>query len=156
MYCYHCGLKIDEFKANKGAANEQFENLQEGAAVEYICPRCGHIIHAGMSAEDAKELSRASHAQIQRGNNNFAKGMCLNALGAILLILAGLFFLIANKPAKGFVLQTNCAEFYVSVVLGAVSVILLGVGIVLTIIGARTKREYNALLKDLNNQTFVQ
>lgn len=157
MYCYHCGLKIDEHKieTSKSSFNSEVE-VDSEAKVQYICPRCGHLIHEGMSLEDSKELSRASHAQIQRAANSFARGMCMNALGGILLIIAIIFFVLANKPAYGFVLQTNCAEFYVSVVSFAVSAVLLGFGLYLAIKGASTRRHYTQLLKDINNRTFVQ
>lgn len=162
MYCYHCGKQIDEHKieatqssfAKKEGAEEVV--VDSDASVQYICPRCGHLIHAGINEEETKELSRASHAQIQRAANSFARGMCLNALGGILLIIALIFFILANKPSQGFVLQPNCAEFYVFLVATIISVGLLGVGIVLSIIGVRTRRQYTQLLKDINNKTFVQ
>jgi len=157
MYCYHCGKKIDEHKIEKKQSSYSLDvEIKEDTEVSYICPRCGHLIHPGYSEGDIKELSRASHTLIQRANNSFAVGMCLNALGAILLIIAFLFYLLAKKPSKGFVLQVNCAEFYVFVVLLVFSVILLVFGVVKTVIGIRNKKHYSSLLKDLNNKTFVQ
>lgn len=157
MYCYHCGLKIDEHKIEAQKSSfDGINEVDENAKVQYICPRCGHIIREGMTVEDSKALSRASHAQIQRAANSYARGMCMNALGGILLVIAIIFFVLANKPSQGFVLQTNCAEFYVFIVATIVSVILLGFGVALSIIGVRTKHHYSQLLKDLNNKTFVQ
>ncbi len=157
MYCYHCGKRIDERKIeSKSSSFDSNQEYGEFTKVQYICPRCGHLIHEGLSEEDSKELSRASHAQIQRANNSYARGMCMNALGVILLIIAIIFFILANKPSQGFVLQTNCAEFYVFIGATIISVILLGVGAYLTIIGLKTKHHYYQLLKDLNNKTFVQ
>ena len=157
MYCYHCGKRIDERKIeSKSSSFESNQEYGECTKVQYICPRCGHLIHEGLTEEDSKELSRASHAQIQRANNSYARGMCMNALGVILLIIAIIFFILANKPSQGFVLQTNCAEFYVFIGATIISVILLGVGAYLTIIGLKTKHHYYQLLKDLNNKTFVQ
>lgn len=157
MYCYHCGKRIDERKIeSKSSSFESNQEYGEFTKVQYICPRCGHLIHEGLTEEDSKELSRASHAQIQRANNSYARGMCMNALGVILLIIAIIFFILANKPSQGFVLQTNCAEFYVFIGATIISVILLGVGAYLTIIGLKTKHHYYQLLKDLNNKTFVQ
>lgn len=162
MFCYHCGKKIDEHKleARKSSfAPEEGQEMQEfdsEAKVQYICPRCGHLIHEGINELETKELSRASHAQLQRAANSYARGMCLNALGGILLIIALIFFILANKPSQGFVLQVNCAEFYVFLVATVISVILLSFGIYLTVVGVRTKRMYSQLLKDLNNKTFVQ
>ena len=157
MYCYHCGKRIDERKIeSKSSSFDSNQEYGEFTKVQYICPRCGHLIHEGLTEEDSKELSRASHAQIQRANNSYARGMCMNALGVILLIIAIIFFILANKPSQGFVLQTNCAEFYVFIGATIISVILLGVGAYLTIIGLKTKHHYYQLLKDLNNKTFVQ
>ena len=157
MYCYHCGKRIDERKIeSKSSSFESNQEYGEFTKVQYICPRCGHLIHEGLTEEDSKELSRASHAQIQRANNSYARGMCMNALGVILLIIAIIFFILANKTSQGFVLQTNCAEFYVFIGATIISVILLGVGAYLTIIGLKTKHHYYQLLKDLNNKTFVQ
>ena len=157
MYCYHCGKKINEHKIE--ATQSSFVNIEdsdENTRIAYICPRCGHLIHEGLDEEDSKELSRASHAQIQRGNNSFATGMALTCIGVILLVIGIMFYLLAKKPSAGFVLQTNCAEFYVFLVLTILSVILLGFGITKTVIGIVTKRQYTQLLKDLNNKTFVQ
>ncbi len=162
MYCYHCGKIINEhqLEAKKSSflpkEGEEMVEVDSDATIQYICPRCGHLIHEGMSEEESKELSRASHAQLQRAANSFARGMCLNALGGILLIIALIFFILANKPSQGFVLQVNCAEFYVFLVSTIVSVILLGFGITLTVMGLTTKTIYTNLLKDLNNKTFVQ
>lgn len=140
MYCYHCGLKIDEHQIEQHQSS--FQKIGEvevanDAKVGYICPRCGHLIHEGMSYEDSKALSRASHAQIQRGNNSFATGMCLNIIGVILLIVSIIFLLLSNKPTEGWVF--NCGEFYVSVGTFAISVILLSFGITKTVKGIITK-----------------
>lgn len=158
MYCYHCGLKIDEhaIEAKKSSFADITDEVNDETVVQYVCPRCGAIIHSGMSKEEAKELSRASHAQIQRGNNNAAVGMSMVAIGAILLAIAILFYFLAKKPAHDFVLQVNCAEFYVFVILGIISVILLGVGGGFTFFGHKKKQHYSSLLKDINNKTFVQ
>lgn len=159
MYCYHCGKRIDEHKIEakqSSFADVSDMEIAEETEVQYICPRCGHLIHSGLTEENSKELSRASHAQIQRAANHFARGMCMNALGGILLIIAIIFFILANKPSQGFVLVTNCAEFYVFIVAALISVILLGFGVSFTVIGVRTKHHYSQLLKDLNNKTFVQ
>ena len=157
MYCYHCGYQIDEHKLEAKRSSykivEEVE-IDENAQIKYVCPRCGHLIHADMSYEESKELSRASHAQVQRGSNSFASGMCLNSLGLILLIVSVVFLLLSNKPSVGFVF--NCGEFYVSAATGILSVILLVFGVLNTVRGLKLKIHYTKLLKDLNNQTFVQ
>lgn len=157
MYCYHCGYKLNEHKieANKSSYDLVKDmEIDSETTIEYVCPRCGHIIREGMSHEDQKALSRASHAQVQRGSNSFASGMCLNALGLILAIISVVFFLLSNKPQAGFVY--NCGEFYVAVATAVMAVILLTIGMVKTINGIVTKKHYSSLLKDLNNNTFVQ
>jgi hypothetical protein len=40
--------------------------------------------------------------------------------------------------------------------MAVIAVILLGFGIVSTVVGISKKKEYTKLLKDLNNKTFVQ
>ena len=157
MYCYHCGYRLNKDKVEAKQATLSMVSeveIDEDATIQYVCPRCGHLIHEGMSLEDQKELSRASHAQVQRGNNSFATGMCLNSLGVILLIISIVFLLLSNKPTVGFV--ANCGEFYVFVATFIISVILLGFGIYKTVTGLITKIHYSKLLKGINNQTFVQ
>ena len=157
LYCPHCAYKLDEHKVEAKKSSYDLVNdveIDSETQIKYICPRCGHLIHADISSDELKELSRASHAQVQRGNNSFATGMCLNSLGIILLIISLLFLVLSNKPATGFVF--NCGEFYVSVATMVLSVILLSLGISKTIIGLRLRSHYTKLLKGLNNQTFVQ
>lgn len=157
LYCCHCGKRIDEHKLEQISPTLNAEQeISSEVDVQYICPRCGHLIHKGLTEENSKELSRASHAQIQRANNSFARGMSFNGIGLITLIISIIFFILAHKPAKGYQLVTGCAEFYVFLVSLILVVILLGFGAYLTVIGAINKRHYSQLLKDLNNKTFVQ
>lgn len=157
MYCYHCGYQLNSSKVEKKKSSfDPNIEIDTDTRVEYICPQCGHLIHEGFTSEDEKELSVASHAQIQRGNNHFATGMSLNSVGIILLLIGIMFFVLAHKPAKGHALVVECPEFYISVVLFAISVILLAFGIYHTIVGIYKKKHYSQLLKDLNNKTFVQ
>ena len=157
MYCNHCGYKLNESKVeSKKSSYDLAEEIEidEDAKIQYVCPRCGHIIHEDLKHEEYRELSQASHAQVQRGNNSFASGMCLNSLGVILGIISLIFFVLSNKPLAGFV--TNCGEFYVAVASLVVAIILLIVGIWRTVVGLKTKLHYSKLLKDINNNTFVQ
>ena len=159
MYCTHCAKKIDETKIEAKSSSlklvEQTE-VEEGTTISYVCPRCGHLIHDNISEEEVKSLSRASHAQIQRARNYFASGMGLVSLGAILGIIAALFFALAHKPSNGYELTPGSAEFLVSVTLFAITVILLVVGGVLVGRGLITKKQNSDLLRDINNGTFVQ
>ena len=95
LYCPHCAYLLDEHQveATKSSYDLALDvEIDEDATIKYVCPRCGHLIHANLSHDEVKELSRASHAQVQRGNNSFATGMCLNLLGVILLIISLIFF----------------------------------------------------------------
>ncbi len=159
MYCTHCAKHIDEKKLEAKTSSYKLvegQEIAEGATISYVCPRCGHEVHAGIDEEETKSLSRASHAQIQRARNYFASGMGFVSLGVILGIIAALFFALAHKPSNGYELTTGSAEFLVSAALAVITVILLAVGGVLVGRGILTKRQNQALLRDINNGTFVQ
>ena len=159
MYCTHCAKKIDETKIE--AASSSFDlvkdrEIDSDSKIAYVCPRCGHLIHGEIDEEETKSLSRAAHAQVQRARNFFASGMGMVSIGTILLIIAILFFVLAHKPSNGYALTVGSAEFLVSVALGTISVILLVIGAVYVIRGVTTKHQNTALLRDINNGTFVQ
>ena len=156
MYCYHCAKHIDEDKIEKKSPSFAVAESGENATVSYVCPRCGHLIHAGASEEEVKSLARAAHAQIQRARNFLSTGLGYAAIGVIIGIIAILFYFLACKPTNQYQLVTTCAEFYVSVILGIISVILLALGIVFIVRGVVRKRENTLLLQDINDQTFVQ
>ena len=157
MYCTHCAKKIDEAKLEKKASSYDLApEVGENTQIQYICPRCGHLIHADISLAETKSLAQAAHAQIQRARNYFASGMGMVSVGAIALIIAILFFFLARKPSNQYQLVVNCAEFYVFLVLAIISVILLGLGCGFVIEGIRRKKTNSSLLQDINNRTFVQ
>ena len=158
MYCFNCGLEINENKAfTKKKLVDASASKKEEVDLAYVCPRCGHLTKRGASEEDVKALSRASHAQVQRGNNGFAKGMWLVSVGVILAAISFLFFLLARKTVNGkTVIKTDQSQFWVCVVLGAIAVVLLGFGIYFAVTGFKTRKKYLALLKDINNGTFNQ
>jgi len=158
MYCSHCGKYIDENKLEneKSSFSLAEDQSNEETKINYVCPQCGHLIHSDLTQDEIKSLSRASHAQLQRAANSLANGMSFTVLGSILLIVGAIFFILANKPSNGFKLVTDCAEFYVSIILTTISLILLVIGIIRLIIGINKKKMYTELLKDLNNETFVQ
>ena len=159
MYCYHCGKHFDEKKLEvkssslESVQDQEFLGEQE---VCYICPRCGQIVHSGHTEKDIKSLSRAAHSEIQRARNSFASGMGFVSVSVILLVLAIMFFLLAKKPNNQYQLVTTCAEFYVFVVLLVVGLILLVTGVSFVSIGVVKKHQYSSLLKDIQNETFVQ
>lgn len=157
MYCSHCGKKIGEEKLEKKKISlGRSEEIDENTEVEYVCPRCGHLIHKHLDNKEIKSLSAAGHAEIQIARNQFAYGRSFNSIGGILLILGAIFFLLARKPAQNFVLVINCPEFTVSMVCFVLAGILLIAGIVLTAIGCMKKKNYENLLKDINDDVFHQ
>jgi hypothetical protein len=158
MYCYHCGYEIHEkaIEAKSSTAEKEASSFKEGTSISYVCPRCGHLIHHGEEEVDIKSLSRASHAEIQRGHNIFASGMGAICLGAIGLILALLFLRLSFKPGQQNQLITNCPEFIVSMVLFPVSVSALVYGIVASFRGEARIHKYERLLRDIHNETFYQ
>jgi len=164
MYCSHCGKKINENALEKKQSsyvikdeNNELVPVDTDQKVEYVCPRCGHLIHEDLNDEEMKSLSRAAHSQLQRGANSFALGMAFNLIGIIIGILAFSFYLLSFVSSGGKkVLDTSKSTFLVFVVMGIMAVILLGFGIYNTIVGISKKTAYTKLLKDLNNKTFVQ
>ena len=165
MYCTHCAKHIDESKLEAKSSSLSLasgQEIEEGTSIAYVCPRCGHLIHDNISEEETKSLSRASHAQVQRARNYFASGMGFVSIGAILAAIGILFFVLAHKPNNGYSLFDRdgnfllSAEFLVAVVPGLVSVILLVVGGVFVGRGIVTKKRNTALLRAINNGTFVQ
>lgn len=161
MFCCNCGKKIDERALERRASSYALpldKEITSTTDVVYLCPRCGHTIHAGISAEETKGLTRAAHAELQRGRNAFASGMGNVSIGLILLVIAVIFLLLSYKPSAPATdpLVTNCPEFYVCIALFALSGILLILGIVYVAIGLFKKVRYTHLLKDISNRTFVQ
>jgi len=156
MYCSHCAKKINENKIESKANSHALVEASADAKVNYVCPQCGHLIHEDLSKEEVKSLSRASHAQLQRSSNKLATGLSFTALGIILFIVACIFFVLAKKPSNNFQLVTTCAEFFVSIILYVISLVLLAFGVTNLVIGLNKKITYTKLLKDINNETFVQ
>lgn len=158
MYCCHCAKKIDEKKIEKKQSSYAVieQDIESDAKVTYVCPRCGHIIHDNINESEVKSLSQAAHAELQRGRNLFAIGMGNVSIGLIAVMIAIIFFLLARKPSNQFQLVMDCAEFYVSVVLFAISFVLLTAGIIYVLYGVLKGKHYSSLLKDINNKTFIQ
>ena len=157
MYCYHCGKEVDTSKAFAKKHYIDASNAPEGASLSYVCPRCGHLMYDHGSEEDVKSLSRAAHAQVQRGSNSFAKGMWMVSVGVILGVISFLFFLLSRRTKGGVsVIVTDQSQFWVCVVLGVLFLVLVAVGSYYAITGAKTRRKYLGLLKDIANGIFVQ
>lgn len=157
MFCYHCGYKVDTDKIEaKQSTYNRIEGLDMDTKINYVCPRCGHLVHADASEEDVKSLARACHAELQRGRNDFARGMSNISIGIILLVTSIVFLLLSRKADNQFRITVSSPEFWVFLVLSIISVILLILGIVFTVFGLKRKVTFTSLLKDINNKTFVQ
>ena len=159
LYCYHCGYELNEEKLeNKKSSRQMFSEVAPlSAEVQYVCPRCGRLIKYGHNEEEVKSLSRACHAELQRGRNDFARGMSALALFAITAIISFVFLLLSNKTTgNGRAISTSCAEFWVFLALAIVSVVLVVLGVYRTLLGLKRKRIYTRVLKDINDGTFVQ
>ena len=157
MYCYHCGYDLDEKKVEqKQSTYKKIEGLDMDTTINYVCPRCGHLVHDNASPEDVKSLARACHAELQRGRNDFARGMSNVSIGIILFITSIVFLLLSRKADNQFKITVSSPEFWVFLVLFIISVILLILGVIFTVLGLKRKVTYTSLLKDINNKTFVQ
>ena len=157
MYCYHCGYNLDEKKVEqKESTYKRIEGLDIDTTINYVCPRCGHLIHENASNEDVKSLARACHAELQRGRNDFARGMSNVSIGIILLVTSIVFLLLSRKADNQFQITVSSPEFWVFLVLAIISVILLTLGVIFTVLGLKRKVTYTSLLKDITNKTFVQ
>ena len=157
MYCYHCGYELDEKKVEqKQSTYKKIEGLDMDTTIEYVCPRCGHLVHENASPEDVKSLARACHAELQRGRNDFARGMSNVSIGVILFITSIVFLLLSRKADNQFRITVSSPEFWVFLVLFIISVILLILGVIFTVLGLKRKVTYTSLLKAINHKTFVQ
>ena len=153
MYCYHCGYNLDEKKVEqKESTYKRIEGLDVDTTINYVCPRCGHLIHENASNEDVKSLARACHAELQRGRNDFARGMSNVSIGIILLVTSIVFLLLSRKADNQFQITVSSPEFWVFLVLAIISVILLTLGVIFTVLGLKRKVTYTSLLKDINNK----
>jgi hypothetical protein len=158
MYCYHCGKEINERKVEAKESTLVKENaaFKEGTEVSYVCPRCGHLIHSSNDEVDITSLARASHAEIQRGRNSFARGMGALCIGLICLILALLFLRLSFKPGMQNQLILTCPEFFVSMALFALAGFGIIYGTIFVILGLIKIKKYDHLLLDIHNRTFYQ
>ena len=158
MYCYHCGYKLDEKKLeSKSSTRQKYAEVASlDTKINYVCPRCGHLIHEGCDEKEVKSLSVACHAELQRGRNDLARGMSSLSIAVILGVTGFVFLLLSRKADLQMRISTTCPEFWVALVLGVTAVILLVLGTFFTSRGVSRKHRYTNLLKDINAKTFVQ
>ena len=158
MFCQHCGkdFKIDEAKLaeiNKDA--DKAVLLNPKIEKVYVCPRCNHIVKSHLDENDLKELSQASHAEIHRAKNKFSTGMVGLMIGVILACISFLFLSMSYKAANGYQIVYG-VEFYVFVALITIGTFLLIYGAIYVFIGVKRTKKYQRVLKDIQNDTFVQ
>ena len=154
MYCSHCGYdlkdkKIDQINKNHTFLNGDTKNV-------YVCPRCSHIIKEDFNEEDVKALARASHAEIHRSRNLINSGLCFLMIFIILFIVSIMFFAMSFKASAGGQLVTTSTEFYVFIVLLALSILTIIYSSVNLVRGIKKNRKYSLLLKEIQNGTFIQ
>ena len=158
MFCQHCGkdFKIDEVKLAK--VNQETDKailLNPNIEKVYVCPRCNHIVKSHLNEGDLKELSQASHAEIHRAKNKFSTGMVGLMIGFILACISFLFLSMSFKAANGFEL-TMGVEFFVFIALILIGSFLIIFGAIYVLIGVKRTKKYQNVLKDIQNETFVQ
>jgi len=154
MYCSHCGYDLSEKEIEKTIVlNKTKKSSTEDV---FVCPRCGKIIKKNLDNEEVKALSRASHAEVHRGNNSVNTGMCFLVLGVILGCIAFMFFMMSFKASQGNKLIVTSTEFYVFCGLAAVTISFLTVATVSLIRGIKKKKKYSNLIKDIQNEAFYQ
>lgn len=146
MFCTHCAREIKVEKVN----------TEKGAKKVFVCPRCGHLIETNLTSDEIKELSAAAHSEVHKASNDLNRGKSGTVIGLILLAISMLFLLMSFKATAGGALVPNCLEFYVFLALVSLGTAVLVYGIVFVVLGTKRKNLYRNLLKDIQNNTFVQ
>lgn len=158
MFCQHCGkdFKIDEAKlAEINKDTDKAILLNPNIEKVYVCPRCNHIVKSHLNEADLKELSQASHAEIHRAKNKFSTGMVGLMIGFILACISFLFLSMSYKASNNFEIVYG-VEFYVFIALLTIGIGLLAFGTIYVCIGLKRTNKYQNVLKDIQNDTFVQ
>ena len=150
----------DKKRANDMAYFKEVLNIDESRTLKtndyFVCPRCGKLARNNLNEADLKSLARAGHSEIHRGRNNISTGMCSLMIGLILAIIGFMFFALSFKATNGGVLDTSCVEFYVFIVLVIIGFALIGYGAANFFYGKNKIKNYEGLLRDMNNGAFHQ
>ena len=77
-------------------------------------------------------------------------------IGVIVLIISLIFWRLSYKANNNFQLSTKCVEFYVFIVLLVIAVVLIILGTTLALMGIFKQKTYKQILKDIQNETFIQ
>lgn len=156
MYCSKCAYELSEEEIKKIEAKAVKSGATNEGEKVYVCPRCGQIIRHGLDNADLKSLSQAAHSEVHRAHNFKNSGMCSLSIGGILLIISIIFLVIAFKPANNHQLDTSAIEFYVFIILFAIAAACILFAAYSLTRGITKMKKYNKLIKDIQNQTFVQ
>lgn len=156
MYCSNCGYHLKEKQIEKAKDSNDGKNKNISTKDVYVCPRCNKIIKEDLNEEEVKSLARASHSEIHKARNKLNMGKSLLVIGGILVIISLLFFLLSFKSNNYGRFEPNCTEFYTFCGLATLGVVSLTYGIISFVEGLKKKREFEGILKDIQNEVFYQ
>lgn len=156
MYCSNCGYHLKEKEIEKAKDSYNGKNKDISSKDVYVCPRCNKIIKDDLDVEEVKSLARASHSEIHKARNKLNTGKSLLVIGGILVIISLLFFLLSFKSNNYGRFEPNCTEFYTFCGLVTIGVASLTYGTISFVNGLKKKREYEGVLKDIQNEVFYQ
>ena len=154
MFCSHCGYELSE--GRRQSIDVKSTSRNKDSIMTYVCPRCGSIIKNNLNEDDVKSLSRAAHAEIHRSRNLINSGMCFLMISIIILVISIMFLLMSYKSSEGGKLVTTCTEFYVFMATLVLGIVSLGYSIFNLVRGYKKQHTYTNLLKDIQNEIFVQ
>lgn len=159
MFCPNCGYKVKNIgKARleeQASLSSDFDSNKQ-IKVAYQCPTCGKIIHDKLSQEEMKSLNQVAHGKIHKARYDINSGLCSLVIGIILAAIGLMFFALSFDLQKNHTLDTTRVEFIVFCVLISVGLILAIFGSYLLIRGVIAKNAYQNVVKDIQNNTFVQ
>ena len=169
MFCPKCGVKlkgdVHEIQLNEAEVSTVNSKLEEhGTSVNTsnnddfygICPHCGYSIPHHLNEDELKKLNQVAHAKFHSARNKWNTGMCGIVAGAILFLIAAIFFVLCFKVAENYRFSTEGEPFIVFVALSAISVALFAFGGVFVSTAVASKRLYASLIKKISNKTFIQ
>ena len=154
MYCSNCGYDLKEKQIDK--AKDNAEGRTFDSKMVYICPRCGKVIKEGLDENEIKSLSRAAHSEIHKARNTINSGFCFLMVSIILICIGFMFYLMSYKANSGGLLVTNCTEFVVFCILLVLSIAGFTYSGTALYLGYKKQKDYTSLLKDIQNNIFVQ
>lgn len=121
-----------------------------------LCPHCGKPISEHLSEKDVKKLNQIAHSKYNLATNEFNTGMCGVVIGTLLLLIALVFFILCFDVKNNYNFRTTGEPFIVFTALSILSSISYAVGIVFLVKALTKKKRYAAVIKDIQNKTFVQ